>query len=742
MIDRRTFNKLASFTGLGALAGQVGFADAQSEAAGSGENASEQFATSREIILEDNSLLIAFDSTSGALTRMERKSTRWQVERRPALSVSFRLHVPLSHRRDNFVLGQKQRAVKVEKLSNHEISLEWKDLVSEHGGVLPLTFTAKVTLQNGALTFNGTLINDSPLVVETIDFPYFGDLNPPARNVQWNARIMRYDNLESTEIYPHFANEKGYWGVDFPTKTLDSCHSLFCLLQSAHEGLYVGVHDPNPTYLLQYTFEQHPGVICNLAPLSSVGSDEVEMHQVPDTDVISGIPVHLEFRTCHFIFTQANSTRTLAPVVIRCYSGDWHAGIDLYKEWRATWYHPPRLPAWAKDVHSWQQLQINSPEEEFRVPYTQLIQFGEECAKNGVKAIQLVGWNLGGQDRGNPSQSTDPGLGTWQELHDAIAHIQAMGVNVILFGKFPWADMTTDWYRNELYKYATTDPYGLPYENPGYSYHTPTQLAGLNCRRFAVMDFLSPGYREIAGKEFEKVLNLGSAGWLYDEVCAVVNGKYNFASGHGYTAPGYIYAGVIPLGKQLRAAADKVNPDFLFAGEGPQDWLTQLYPVSYFRGSSNPVERYIAPDLPIMVSVNGFDDREQLNRILLYRYIISYEPYNFKGHLTDFPLTLAYGQKIDALRRRYKAALWDAEFRDTLGANVVSNGSHRYTVFVRPNGKRAVVIVNQEYRKPISATLELPNASGLVIATPEHPEALPTSNRIQIPARSAAVIME
>ena len=620
--------------------------------------------------------------------------------------------------------------------------MEWKDLVSEHGGILPLTFTARVTLQNGTLMFEGTLINDSPLVVETIDYPYFGDLNPPGRDSSMHAHIMRYDNLESTEIYPHFANEKGYWGVDFPTKTLDACHSLFCLIQSEHEGIYVETRDHASTYLVQYTFEQRPGVICNLAPLSSIGPDEVEMHQVPQEDEISGIPVHLDFRTCHFIFTQPHSTKKLVPVVIRCYSGDWHHGVDLYKEWRATWYKAPRVPAWARDVHSWQQLQINSPEEEFRVPYSQLIKFGEGCAKNGVKAIQLVGWNHGGQDRGNPSQSTDPGLGTWQELHDAIARIQAMGVKIILFGKFPWADITTDWYKNELYKYATTDPYGIPYQYPGDSYHTPTQLAGINNRRFAVMDFLSPGYRDIATREFQKLLSLGSAGWLYDEVCNVVIGKYNFASGHGYAAPGYIYAGVVPLAEQLRAAADKVDPDFLFAGEGPQDWLTQYYPLSYFRGSSMPIERYIAPDAPMMVAVNGFDDREQLNRILLYRYIISYEPYNFKGHLTDFPLTLAYGQKIDALRRKYKAALWDAEFRDTVGAHVASDGSHRYTVFVRPSGKRAVVIVNQEYRKPITVTLELPRHESLVVATPELPDAQPTSGRLQIPARSAVVVME
>lgn len=197
------------------------------------------------------------------------------------------------------------------------------------------------------------------------------------------------------------------------------------------------------------------------------------------------------------------------------------------------------------------------------------------------------------------------------------------------------------------------------------------------------MDFCSPAYRDIATKEFQKILALGAAGWLHDEVCFHGQVKYSFSLDHGYTAPGYLYSADIPLAMQLRSAANKVNPEFLFAGEGPQDWLTQYYPVSYFRGSPTPVEQYIAPHNPIMAGVNGFDDRVQLNRILLHRSIISYEPYNFKGRLSDFPLTLAYGQKIDALRRKYKSWLWDAVFRDTLGATVTCDAAPTGSCLIR-----------------------------------------------------------
>ena len=144
----------------------------------------------------------------------------------------------------------------------------------------------------------------------------------------------------------------------------------------------------------------------------------------------------------------------------------------------------------------------------------------------------------------------------------------------------------------------------------------------------------------------------------------------------------------------------------------------------------------------MLAAVSGFDDREQLNMILLRRCVIQYEPFLYKGYLSDFPMTVAYGKKIDALRSKYKAYLWDGEFRDTLGAEVSANGSHRYSVFVADGGKRAVVIINQEFNKAIAAQVKLLHASRIVMATPEEPDAQPTTGTIQIPARSAAVVME
>lgn len=270
-----------------------------------------------EVTLEDDSLRVSFDSDSGALTRMENKLTGWTVERRPELGASFRLYAPLPTRRYNPVFGENQHGAKVKKVSDNEVELEWTNLVSENGGVLPMGLTADVTLTNGVLTFAATLENDSPLTVETVEYPCLGDLQPPARDSSLTAYTTKNRQLQADELYPHFHNEKGYWGVTYPTKMLEPQGRSFCLIQSAGEGLYAGTAQ-RPDYRVQYIFELHPGVVSGVTAL------------VPPEDEISGWPVYLDFRVCHFVFMQPHSTKTLDPVVLHGYQGEWHEGESRF----------------------------------------------------------------------------------------------------------------------------------------------------------------------------------------------------------------------------------------------------------------------------------------------------------------------------------------------------------------------------------------------------------------------------
>jgi hypothetical protein len=687
--------------------------------------------------LENQTLRVDFDACSGALVNLESKLTGWRIQNRRELGQSFVMFAPLPDRHFNPIMGEKNPLASLQKSPDGKsLTFVWTGLESKRAGRLDITLKSTVTLDEQGLSFEAEITNHSPHVVESVIYPILGDLAVPEGEKSLTRANLAYGAMQRTPLYPQFTNERGYFGVDYPIQMQGTPGRPFVLVMADQQGLYAGAHDTTNRELIEWTFELKPGY-----------EDSLD-NQAPAAPSISGHEVHVVFSVTHFPFAAAGESAPLSRAVLQPYQGSWHRGVDVYKQWRSTWFQRPPAPAWVKQVHSWQQLNINSSEDDLRLRYEDLPKIGRDCAKYGVKAIQLVGWNKGGQDRGNPSHDTDPRLGTKEQLRAAIAEIQGMGVSIILFNKYTWADITTEGFRRELIHDAALDPYGDYYQYPGYRYQTPTQLAEINPRRFAVMCMNSSRWREVCHGEFRKSLDLGAAGILYDEVQHHGTANYCFASTHGHHVPADIYAGDALLGAELRKIAAESGRDFLFAGEDPYDLEFRHYSLSYFRINADhiPLHRYIDPYAPMMVAVTGFNDREMINACLLFRYVISYEPYDFKGHLDDFPLTMEYGRKVDALRTRYQQYLWDAEFRDTQGAEVMVDGKPfaSYSVFSHPQtGKRAVVIANPGALHPVTATVRMAGKSGrLVFMTPECPEPQSFSGAVAIPPRSAVVLLE
>jgi hypothetical protein len=146
-----------------------------------------------------------------------------------------------------------------------------------------------------------------------------------------------------------------------------------------------------------------------------------------------------------------------------------------------------------------------------------------------------------------------------------------------------------------------------------------------------------------------------------------------------------------------------------------------------------------------MTAVTGFNDRNMINQCLLYKYVISYEPYNFKGHLDDYPLTMAYGERMDALRAELREYFWDGEFRHEVGATVTMGGKphHPFAVFISPQtAKKALVVANYDEQKTITAHISLDAGDPLKrYRLVDDPSWKPVSEGIILPPCSAAVVI-
>jgi hypothetical protein len=538
--------------------------------------------------------------------------------------------------------------------------------------------------------------------------------------------------MGSDSLWPTFGNQVGYYGYDTPAQLRHLGTDIqFCLVLSDTRGLYLGYHDPGQKQTVQVCFFLSPAYV------DSFNSSTIASGKVADSAI--GIDPN------HLCFVQPGASQSSEALVLEPFSGDWHGGADIYKAWRGSWAKAPKMPPWVKDVHSWQQIQINSSEDRLSFPYKDLVKVAQACQRWGVKAVQLTGWQIGGQDRDFPLHDIDPRLGTAQEFKDAIAASRKMGVEIVLFNKYAWADVTAPAYAKEFRKFAIEDPYGDPYLFNGYNYDTPTQISGINARHGAGMCQASPAWRKRALEEFRKSVDLGASGILFDE-CQWHISPYCFSRTHGHGVPGAVFSGDVPLIEGFREIIDPEQ--FVFAGESPYDLELQTYDMSYFRINRGfvPFARYLKPFAPMSVAVTGDNDRQMINACLLYRFSMSYEPRDFHGELDEIPASMTYGRAVDDLRRRYREWLWEAEFRDTLGAKVTAGGTplDTYAVFQRQDGRRAVVFANMSDtdRVVCEVTLDHAGTADLKWVSPEQPDPSPWPGKLELAPGMAAVVIQ
>jgi uncharacterized protein DUF6259 len=679
------------------------------------------------IRLRGEGIEVVLDRRTGAVTELVATETGWRVQDRAALAMGFQLLIPLPGRRNNLAYAEDQPAPRVEE-SGTEVVLSWPAVRSRYGGVHQIGVTQRIGIRGRQVVFETTIDNRSDRTVENVCAPCLGDLRAPAPNDELTSFCCSYGTASLLRMWPHFDNNCGYWGVDHPTQLANRGAkgglvpvSPYMLVLARDQGLYIGVTEPRYD-LVTWRAELVPGC-------------QDSMYQRAPADAA------IRFSAVHLPFVPPGETRALTPIAVEVFEGDWHAGMDVYRRQLDGWLRRPAPPAWAAEPHSWLQLHINSPEDELRIWFRDLPDVGRECAAAGIRAIQLVGWNDGGQDRGNPSHHPDPRLGTPEELRAAIAEIQALGVQVVLFTKFTWADRITDRYP-VLARDAVRDPYGDCYNGAAYAYQTATQLLGVNLRHLIPMCFGSEHYLATCEAEFDTVAGLGAAGMLFDESCHHADALLCFDTAHGHPTPWPVYAND---GELIRRFRRRASPDFLYAGEGLYDWQFADYDLSYFRSASPdhlPANRYLLPDALLMTAATGFDDRNIVNQCLLYRYVLSYEPYNFKGRPSDMPRTVEYGRRMDALRTELREWLWDGTFRDTLGATVCCAGEpHRpYAVFLhRDTGEPAVVVAN--YRED-PVRVEIGGLGGdLAYRLVEDDGWRASGGPVELPPRSAAVVV-
>lgn len=698
-------------------------------------------------VLSDHLAEIGFDENTGAIVKMKNCRTGYELIRQPELALGLTMLIPVKDHRNNPAPSEKQALSGFEKSSDGQTAvLTYDKIATVWAGTLDITVKITVKLDNGQFSFLVYANNKSPYVIEDIRYPCLGGLAVEEGTEPLQTATLNFlGGLNSTPLSDGFSNP-GYYGTDWPTVYLSypglEVSAPFILLARESQGLYLGVHHEEPE-LAAFVHEYKPGY-----------SDNRRRRLLRDQE-IDGTPAGFCVSVSRIPFLSPGESMELPPVVAAFYEGDWHNGIQPYLNWRKTWYRPVKSPKWLEDADCWMTLHINSPEGCCRHKYRELPGLMRKAKEKGVQVLQLIGWARGGQDGDEPYQDTNPLLGTKEELKQAIREIEEMGIHVLLMCKFKWADQSTPEYQEELLPHTIKDIYGYPAQFGGYCYQTTLQNVVVGSKRSgAALCHLSKGYRELALREFDKILDLESSGILYDELGNPF--QICFDPTHGHKPGASIQIGSMELAKEFYdRATERLGGGFFFAGEGPLDVESQYYKGTYIRSDNGGLDggphipgwKFMNPDMYIATCVVGYDDREMVNQCMAYGYAINYEIRNFKGLPNDAPLTSAYVMQARALRKKLKEYLWTGVFRHTVGVSVRDQdgtGDFLYSRFEnRQNGKSAVVVVNDSTEKPLNAWVSLGKSDAqFTVYQIGKEEAFQSNGNVEVPPRSLCVCVE
>ncbi len=671
--------------------------------------------------LENDRMVAEIDVTDGRLTGLESRITGWKIVEDASVGRSFEANVKFPDGSFHVVDASSQDSPDV-YASENMIRLVWNG-IKIGDNIEDIIFTGTIEMTPEGLVYGGFLENSSDGVIEQFSWPYLGEITLPEDTQRMLFQYMTYTSFGTEELYPAV---RGRGWSNLP-------EHAFTLVHNTKQGLYVSSLDSEFNEYIRCEHETVPGAgFAGFAGQAFSKKDNAERKMM-----------RTSLKAARMLYLQPRSDRELMPFIVTPYSGDWHAGVDIYKAWRDTWFKEVPRAEWLHHVNSWQQIQINSSASRINFRFEDLEDYVDECVKYGVDAIQLTGWAYGGQDRGMPCFDVDPRLGTLDEFKKQIAKAEKRGVKILPFTKFPWVDFTMEDHEKWL-DHIAMDVAGDTCVHPGYNYYTYTNLEGINTRRYGIFCNMDSELRKMICEEFQKVLDLGAAGMVFDENQHHAGTMLCFSKNHGHEVPGFNYRGALLLVKEFYEMCKEQDPDFLMTGEGCYDIQSQYY-ATYTRADYNhsPVLRYIDSDVPIACAVIDHYDLNHVNMCAALRYSMSYEVRNFKGKLSEFPRVVEYGKKVDRLRKRYEDFLWNGIFSDTVGAKVEGNNI-KYSVFTRKSdGKRAVVVYNVDTANSNKATVSLENMNGsMVVATPDRLKAVKCNGTVVLGPQSMAVIME
>jgi len=392
-------------------------------------------------------------------------------------------------------------------------------------------------------------------------------------------------------------------------------------------------------------------------------------------------------------------TFRFGPIALQVHQGDWHEGSELYRKWYDQHFHIRRPATWLRKEMAWQSVIISNCEDVVLYRFKDWPKLAADARKYDVTTFEILGWNVGGIDRGYPQYRPDPRLGTPQEFRQALADIRRIGVHPLLFANIQVADTALPIFKERLVKFAVMGRWASDLSLLGWGEGTISARMGLTPSNVTLVSPSHREYRKFLVDQLVDRVRDGGEGFQLDK--SGITSYLDFNPALPTSPDRSLPEGLLLSLEEITKKTREVDPEFAIASEMFWDRALPWVDVSYGRMNHidmpSPALKYTLPEWTSTICAESPGDFNVMNNGMRYGLVWAVQPRHYNDSM-DEPLTRPlsrYVQELIRIRAKHKDVLFFGCFRDTRGAKVKAGQHVRYSVFEGSDGSgKACVVVN------------------------------------------------
>ncbi len=680
---------------------------------------------------------LRLDAASGDLVGLKWKDPALEIIREPRLGENFRLLLPKAGYEASYFLSRDQKVSRIEQRGEEVVCTY--DSLRNSQEQLPVRVVYRIRATARQIEFSIEVENRSGRPLAEVYYGVLGGQQGIGNRMDTETLVPGLNSNMAPALFHRFRGGSyggGNLGIrydaagwTYPGAMTMGWTDVFNA--KAGVGFYYGNQDPETRLTALY---------CEMRPFTK--SAVVGDTWATPADVPPGEPIGLTMGWMNFPY-QRQGTFRAGPLALEAHAGDWHRGSEIYRTWFDQHFQVKRPPTWLRKEHAWQSVIISNCEDVVVHRFRDLPRLAADAKKYGVTTFEILGWDMGGIDRGYPDYRPDPRLGTREEFRKALGEIRKMGVHPLIFANIQFADTATPLFREKLSRYAVNGRWAPDWSLAGWGEGTIGARMGLARSNMTLVSAAHPEYRRFLLDQYMELIRDGAEGFQLDKTNGLA--ALDFNPRLPVSPDRSLIGGVLATFRETLENGRKLNPEFTLASEIFTDRSFPYVDVSYVRMGEidmpSPALRYTFPEWTSTIFAESPGDINIMNNGMRYGLVWALAPRHYNDSL-DEPLTrplAKYVSELIRIRKKYADLIFHGRFRDTMGATVRAGRDVRYSVF--EGSGRAVVVVNFGDSQE-TAEVSLSGAREAEVAAPfaaERKTALPA--RVSLKPHTCAVVV-